>query len=52
MAKVIWSPSALDDIDAIAQYISIDSVHPAALFVDRLLQATDRLKVLPLSPVA
>jgi toxin ParE1/3/4 len=49
MAKIIWSPSALDDVDAIAEYIARDSVHHAALFVDRLLEATDRLKQIPLS---
>jgi len=30
MGKVIWAPSALDDIDAIAKYIARDSYigHP------------------------
>jgi toxin ParE1/3/4 len=49
MAKVIWSPSSLDDIDTIAKYISKDSVYHAALFIDRLFEATDRLKEHPLS---
>lgn len=49
MAKVIWSPSALDDIDAIAEYISRDSVFHASLFIDRLFEATDRLQKLPAS---
>jgi toxin ParE1/3/4 len=49
MAKVIWSPSSLDDIDAIAAYISRDSVYHASLFIDRLFKATDRLKQHPLS---
>lgn len=49
MGKVIWSPSALNDIDAIAEFIARDSVHHAALFVDRLLDAADRLKKHPLS---
>ena len=49
MAKMIWSPSSLDDIDSIAQYISKDSVYHAALFIDRLFEATDRLKQQPLS---
>ena len=43
MAQVIWSPSALGDVDAIAEYIARDSVDQAALFVARLLEATDRL---------
>jgi addiction module RelE/StbE family toxin len=49
MAKVIWSPSSLDDIDAISKYISRDSIYHAALFIDRLFEATDRLKQNPLS---
>ncbi len=49
MAKVIWSPSSLDDIDTIAKYISKDSVYHASLFIDRLFETTDRLRVHPLS---
>jgi plasmid stabilization system protein ParE len=49
MAKVIWSPGSLDDIDSIAKYISKDSVYHASLFIDRLFEATDRLKQQPLS---
>lgn len=43
MAKIIWSPSALNDIDAIAEYISRDSVYHASLFIDRLFEAADRI---------
>ena len=32
MGQVIWSASALDDVDAIAEYIARDSVDQAALF--------------------
>jgi plasmid stabilization system protein ParE len=49
MAKVIWSPSSLDDIDTIAKFISKDSVYHASLFIDRLFEVTDRLKEHPLS---
>ena len=49
MGKVIWAPSALDDIDAIAEYIARDSPSRAALFVDRLIKATDRLQRFPYS---
>lgn len=48
MAEVVWAPSALDDIDAIAAYIARDSVHHASLFVDRLFEAADVLKEQPL----
>jgi plasmid stabilization system protein ParE len=47
MAEVIWSPSALDDIDAIAEFIARDSIYHASLFIDRLLEASDHLKLHP-----
>jgi addiction module RelE/StbE family toxin len=49
MGKVTWAPSALDDIDAIAEYIARDSIDRAALFVTRLFEITDRLQEFPLS---
>jgi len=49
MAEVIWAPSALDDIEAITEYIARDSVDQASLFVRRLVEATDRLGQFPLS---
>ena len=49
MGKVIWSPSALEDVDSIAEFISRDSVYQASLFVVRLLEATDRLLDFPQS---
>lgn len=49
MGQVVWSPSALEDVDQIARYISRDSPDQAALFVTRLLEATDRLGDFPRS---
>ena len=49
MGQVIWSPSALDDVDAIAEYIARDSVDQAAIFAARLIDATDRLTDFPQS---
>ena len=49
MAKVIWAPSALDDIDSIAEYIAKDSRYRASLFIERLIESTDRLQEHPLS---
>jgi plasmid stabilization system protein ParE len=40
MAKVIWSPDALDDLDAVAAYIARDSVDHAALLASRVIEAT------------
>ena len=49
MGKVIWAPSALNDVDSIAEFISKDSIDQAALFVSRLFEVTDRLQDFPLS---
>lgn len=49
MGKVIWSPSAIEDVNSIAEFISRDSVDQAALFVARLIEATDRLQEYPRS---
>lgn len=49
MGKVIWAPSALEDVNSIAEYIARDSVDRAALFAVRLIEATDRLQDFPLS---
>jgi toxin ParE1/3/4 len=47
MGQVIWSPSALEDVDSIAEYIARDSADQAALFATRLIEATDRLAEFP-----
>jgi len=47
MGKVIWSPAALDDLDAIAAYIARDSVDRASLFAARCIEATNRLGSFP-----
>jgi len=49
VGKVIWAPSALGDIEAIAEYIAKDSVDRAALFVTRIFDISDRLQEFPLS---
>jgi plasmid stabilization system protein ParE len=40
---LIWSREALDDIDAIAEYISRDSIYYANRVVERLLQLGESL---------
>jgi plasmid stabilization system protein ParE len=35
MAKIIWTEAALDDIDAIAEYISLNSVFYAEQFIEQ-----------------
>jgi toxin ParE1/3/4 len=49
MAEVIWAPSALDDVESIAEYIAKDSVEMASLFVSRLFYATNLLQEFPFS---
>ena len=47
MGKIIWAPSALKDIDAVAEYIGRDSSDQAALFVSRIIEMTDQLEYFP-----
>ena len=49
MGQVIWAPSAFEDVESIAEYISRDSAYQAALFVTRVIEAADRLEEFPLS---
>jgi plasmid stabilization system protein ParE len=37
--RVIWSASALADVEAIAAYIARDSEHYASVVVERMLEA-------------
>lgn len=46
---MIWAPSSLEVIEQIAQYNARDSPDQAALFVTRLIEATDRLGSFPRS---
>jgi len=47
MAEIIWAPSALDDVESIAEYIARDSAEQAYLFVRRLFNAVNRLQDSP-----
>jgi plasmid stabilization system protein ParE len=49
MAQVIWSAEALRDLEDIAAFIARDSEHHAAMFVQRIIDATDRLADFPQS---
>jgi addiction module RelE/StbE family toxin len=42
--QVVWSPSALEDIEAIASYISRDSVFYAGTVVQRIINSTRNLE--------
>ncbi len=45
--QVIWSPTALEDIEAIASYISRDSASYAGAVVRRVINSTRNLQNFP-----
>ncbi len=45
--RISWSPAALDDLDAIAEYIHRDSPAYASAVVLKLLEAARNLAVFP-----
>jgi addiction module RelE/StbE family toxin len=47
--QVVWSPKALDDVEAIAIYIARDSASYAAVVVKRILDATVHIRKSPFS---
>jgi addiction module RelE/StbE family toxin len=48
MVKLIWSPQALDDLDAICDYIARDSKRYAALFAERAIELAESISAQPL----
>lgn len=48
MAKIIWSPQSLADLENIADYIAQDSVYYARLVVERIIHAIELLTHFPL----
>jgi len=49
VVKVIWSPSALEDIESIAEYVARDSKYQASLLIFRWIECADRLGKFPYS---
>ena len=47
--KIVWSPRAIEDADAIANYIAEDSPAYARAVIEKIVAITRRLKVFPLS---
>ena len=47
MGKVIWSPTALADVDSIAEYVARDSPARAALLATQLVESTGLLASFP-----
>jgi toxin ParE1/3/4 len=47
--KVVWSPKALEDVESIASFISVDSPSYSAAVVKKILDTTYSLSRLPFS---
>jgi len=47
MAKIIWADPAIQDLDAIADYIALDKPAAAQLLVQQVLAAVGRLRRFP-----
>lgn len=47
--RVVWSPKAIDDVDAIATYIARDSRSYASAVVQKMLDLTRNLSNFPFS---
>ena len=47
MAQVIWTESALSDLDAIAEYIALDKPNAATNLVQKVFSNTERLEQFP-----
>lgn len=47
MVQVTWTLQALDDLQAVHEYVAHDSQRYADLFIDRLVEASARLADLP-----
>jgi len=45
--QVVWSPTALEDIEAIASYISRDSISYAGAVVRKVITSTRNLEDFP-----
>lgn len=45
--RVVWSPRAVEDLEAIAQYIAVDSSANAAAVVKRILNTARHLSRFP-----
>lgn len=47
MAKIKWTPQSLEDIEAIANFITKDSSYYARMFTIKVFEAVDRLELFP-----
>ena len=46
--KIIWSNPAISDLENIKNYIAKDSSHYASIFIEKIIEAVDKLYKFPL----
>lgn len=49
MVKIKWTPQALNDVEAIADFISRDSDYYARMFTEKVFEIIERLELFPKS---
>src|SRR5690606_9938104 len=49
VAEIVWSNSALDELDDIAEYVALDKPEAARELVERVFSSVDRLQRFPAS---
>ncbi len=49
MARINWSDQALDDLDAICDFIARDAPRYAQVFANRVFESVERLELFPKS---
>ncbi len=47
MVKVVWSDSAVADLESVVEYIAQDSEHYAAAFAEKVLETVEKLGAFP-----
>lgn len=47
MAKIVWTPQSIGDLESIAEYIASDSVFYANLVVENIIISVESLKIFP-----
>ncbi len=48
MARIVWTDDAINDVRSIFEFIADDAPFRAAIFIDELIEYTDRLENFPL----
>lgn len=49
MARISWTPQALDDIESICEFIARDAPRYGQVFASRVFNAVEKLQTFPLS---